>query len=182
MQSTTLAHSGLGTQTPDSIEYRHWQHEDAATSFARLRRWDDAPADALVRLLLIVAITLTVAVCAAFIGVLQVQAASPVGNVRVTTYKANIHETDGDPNTTASGAKVADGQIAVSRDLLWRNGGMFRWGDTLRITAPGQHERCNRTYVVQDTMARRWRKRVDIFLPKGVAYFSCYNVTIEKVE
>jgi len=101
--------------------------------------------------------------------------------VRVTTYQANVWETDGDPNTTASGAKVADGQVAVSRNLLKRNGGAFAWGDKLRITAPGQNARCNRTYTVQDTMNARFRDRVDIYITKGTSYFSCYDVTIERV-
>lgn len=114
------------------------------------------------------------------VGVPRSEGSHVMHNVRVTTYQANKHETDSDPFTTASGAKVADGQVAVSRDLLKRNGGPYTWGDRLKITAPGQHERCNRTYVVQDTMNSRFTKRVDIYLPKGLTYFSCYNVTIEK--
>lgn len=185
--TSPLAVSGHVTPThEDTIAYRRWQHEDMAATIRREHQAQAHEVSASITVLITVAsvfAAVLVAGCVMVLGTPGARAADSMSGVRVTTYKANASETDSDPSHTASGAVTAVGQIAVSRDLLWRSKKPFHfhWGDKLRIIAPGQRAECNAVYVVQDTMAARWRKRVDIVLPRTTPYFSCYNVTIEKV-
>ena len=181
VSSKLNAVAGIGTQThEDTLAYRRWQHEDARTSLERVRRAQTRHID--VGIVLLVSLLATfVTLFLTSLAIPKAKADSSIEGVRVTTYKSSSWETDGDPSHGASGKIVTDGMIAVSRDLLWRSGGPFHWGDRIKLTDPDGPPACNRTYVVEDTMAKRWRKRVDIFLPNRVAYFSCYSVTIEQI-
>jgi 3D (Asp-Asp-Asp) domain-containing protein len=72
--------------------------------------------------------------------------------VTATAYSSTVDQTDSTPFITASGTRVRPGVLAVSRDLL-RTCCPFR----TRVGINGQE------FVVEDTMARRWRNRVDIW-------------------
>lgn len=73
--------------------------------------------------------------------------------VVVTAYSSSFGETDGDPFTTASGAKVADGVIAA-------NG--LRFGTKVRF--PDVYG--DKVFTVLDRMSARYgRSRVDIWMP-----------------
>jgi 3D (Asp-Asp-Asp) domain-containing protein len=75
--------------------------------------------------------------------------------VTATAYSSTPDQTDSTPFITASGARVRPGTLAVSPDLL--RDGAVRFGDQVRIEG--------RLYVVEDTMHRRWRRRVDVWMP-----------------
>jgi len=74
-----------------------------------------------------------------------------------TAYNAHESQTDNTPTITASGATVAEGQIALSRDLLnvYGMGGDLEWGDTVWVVLPMR---------VEDSMNSRWRNRADLYM------------------
>lgn len=74
--------------------------------------------------------------------------------VTVTAYSARKVECDGDPFITAYQNPVREGTIAISRDLESEFG--WREGDRVHLAGLGVFE-------VNDRMASRWKKRVDIF-------------------
>ena len=71
--------------------------------------------------------------------------------VTVTAYSSTVDQTDGDPFTTASGAKVRDGIVA------W-NGVPF--GTTLRL--PSHFG--DKIFIVQDRLHKRNKRVVDIWM------------------
>ena len=91
-------------------------------------------------------------------------------SVVITVYHPTKKQCQGDPSTTASGKRipiqgVKNGTvrwIALSRDLLrkFTPGAPFDYGDVVTITCGDP--RIDGDYIVQDTMAKRMRKHVDI--------------------
>jgi 3D (Asp-Asp-Asp) domain-containing protein len=82
--------------------------------------------------------------------------------VTATAYNSLPGQTDGDPTITAWGDRLEPGMkvIAVSRDLIARGLGH---GTEVRIDGlPGR-------YVVRDKMAKRWKKKIDIYMGNDVA-------------
>lgn len=77
--------------------------------------------------------------------------------VVATAYTSHPEQTSGDPTEAAWGDRLEPDTkaVAVSRDLL-RLG--LRRGARVRIEGlPGE-------YVVLDKMARRWRRRIDVYM------------------
>lgn len=72
--------------------------------------------------------------------------------VTVTAYSSSEDETDSTPNVTASGTRARDGVIASN---------LFPMGTQLRI--PDLFG--DRVFVVEDRMHRRFRDRIDIWMP-----------------
>lgn len=73
--------------------------------------------------------------------------------VRASAYSSTVDQTDSDPFTTASGAKVHDGTVAI-------NGLPF--GTKVRI--PSHYG--DKIFTVEDRMHAKWgTKRVDIWMP-----------------
>jgi 3D (Asp-Asp-Asp) domain-containing protein len=88
-------------------------------------------------------------------------AGEQVLSVKASAYNATPEQTDGDPDIGAWGDRLKPGvrAIAVSRDLLEL--GMSR-GTRVRIEGlPGE-------YRVMDKMAKRWRRKIDIFMGDDV--------------
>ncbi len=81
-------------------------------------------------------------------------------HVTATAYTSTRDQTDSTPFITASMARVRPGIIAMSRDLLKRYtpGAPFDFGDQVEIIGLG-------VFQVEDTMNRRYSKRIDIWLP-----------------
>jgi len=85
--------------------------------------------------------------------------------VTVTMYRPLEEETDSTPHITADGTVINIKNagkyryVAVSRDLLRTNGGVFRYGDYLLLKGTKIKDGI---YQVRDTMAPRWEKTVDI--------------------
>lgn len=71
----------------------------------------------------------------------------------VTAYSPRKQETDSTPFINACNKRVAQGTVAVSRDL-WAAG--FTCGKKVLIQGHGY-------FIVQDKMNARWENRVDIF-------------------
>lgn len=78
-------------------------------------------------------------------------------NVEITAYNPMRAQTDDRPWETASGRRASLQSLAVSRDLLSKNGGPYEYGDTVYVVVP---------FIVDDTMNKRYTNRVDIFLER----------------
>lgn len=104
--------------------------------------------------------------------------------VKVTSYNPEVGQTDSSPCTAASGrnlciaAKEGDRVIALSRDLLKRNGGHWEWHDKIRLTS--KTPACNGVFSVEDTMNARYQNRVDLFFLARSQNVSCV-ATLSKV-
>tara|TARA_Y100000310_G_C20402889_1_gene678254 strand:+ start:317 stop:793 length:477 start_codon:yes stop_codon:yes gene_type:complete len=90
--------------------------------------------------------------------------------VTVTMYNAIVGQTDSTPDITADGTKINVNKatehryVALSRDLLQRWGGPFKYGDFIILKNAGDH---GGVYQVRDTMSPKFINRVDILLTKG---------------
>jgi 3D (Asp-Asp-Asp) domain-containing protein len=104
--------------------------------------------------------------------------------VFATSYNPVASQTSGSPCTGASGrdlcvaAREGDRTIAVSRDLLLRNGGPLRWYDKVRLES--DNPSCAGIYSVEDTMSPRFRSRVDLFFLTRTQNTSC-SATLTKL-
>ncbi len=81
--------------------------------------------------------------------------------VTITAYTSMKELTDDDPWVTASGTRprIESGThtMAVSRDLL----ATVPYGTMVKVSCKGRH-----FYgLVEDTMNKRWKRRVDIWFP-----------------
>lgn len=77
-------------------------------------------------------------------------------DITITSYNNHAEQTDDTPNITATSRPVRENMVAVSFDLL--NKGIVHYGDLVHIDCMQQW------YVVEDTMNKRFEKRMDIFL------------------
>lgn len=77
-------------------------------------------------------------------------------DIIITSYNNDPAQTDDSPNVTATNRGVREGIVAVSYDFI--NKGLIHYGDLLYIDC------FNKWYLVEDTMNKRFTKRVDIFL------------------
>lgn len=77
-------------------------------------------------------------------------------DIIITSYNNESNQTDDSPNVTATNRGVREGIVAVSYDFI--NKGQIHYGDLLYINC------FNKWYLVEDTMNKRFTKRVDIFL------------------
>lgn len=88
-----------------------------------------------------------------------------IKDVTVTMYNGLPGQTDDSPTVTATGHKFDPNNVshekivAVSRDLLRKNGGPYEMGDSIRLSGTGDKDG---TYVIKDKMGKRWQKRIDI--------------------
>lgn len=81
--------------------------------------------------------------------------------VTATAYNSVASQTAGDPHVGAWGDRLEPGMraIAVSRDLLEK--GLTRGVEVEIESLPG-------TWTVRDKLARRWERRIDIYMGKDV--------------
>ncbi len=75
--------------------------------------------------------------------------------VTITAYTPRPQECDGTPYTTAFMTKVREGIVGLSRDL--EGDFNFKRGDEITLYGFG-------TFVFEDRMNKRWKRRVDIFM------------------
>jgi 3D (Asp-Asp-Asp) domain-containing protein len=82
--------------------------------------------------------------------------------VTVTAYTSDVKWTDDEPLVTATGRWAQRGMIALSRDLLrtYTPGAPFDYGDRVLVSGLGE-------FLVEDTLNRRWTRRVDIWVPSA---------------
>lgn len=94
----------------------------------------------------------------------------PGNEVTITCYNAVAEQCDGDPLTTASGKKIDLNKlnrgelryVAVSRDLLKE----YKYGDMVDVYISDGHP-YNGTWVVADTMHRRWNNKIDLLVGRN---------------
>lgn len=79
-----------------------------------------------------------------------------LNNIQITSYNNHANQTDDTPNITATNRPVRENMVAASPDLL--NKGIIHYGDLVYIDCMKQW------YVVEDTMNKRFERRLDIFL------------------
>ena len=91
-----------------------------------------------------------------------------ISRIIATAYNSEPWQTDSDPFVTSSGARVSDGTLALSRDLIRAETGLmhqmgfnptgsYAYGDTLYMVYV-------KPMVLHDTMNRRFTDRADIWL------------------
>ena len=80
-----------------------------------------------------------------------------IANLQVTSYRSIPEQTDNSPFTTSIGERVHPHGLAVSQDLLKKNGGPLDYGDTVYIESIGFK-------VINDTMNPRHHVRADVWV------------------
>jgi len=101
--------------------------------------------------------------------------------VTLTTYSANIAETDSTPNLTASGFVIdLDNPkkhriLAISRDLKRE----LKWGEKVVLENAG---RFNGIWYVRDLMNPRFRNKIDVLINEGDKPTKLYNVILKRLE
>lgn len=105
--------------------------------------------------------------------------------VLATMYQPVASQCDDNPLITADGSKInpkrASEQklVALSRDLLSRFGGTFKYGDYVEIKGAGHKDGI---YRIADTMAARIKNTVDILETDGTPIYKFENVTLTKIQ
>jgi 3D (Asp-Asp-Asp) domain-containing protein len=74
--------------------------------------------------------------------------------VVVSAYTPRKIECDDDPYITASGLRVREGCVAVSRNLFWEG---WTYGKKIYIDQIG-------IFTITDVMNERWTDRIDVFM------------------
>jgi hypothetical protein len=94
---------------------------------------------------------------------------STVKLMYATIYRIDPNQCWGNPLITADGTRIdtvalnrdSVKYIAVSQDMLKRNGGPFSYGDSVYLHIPNNTSFTG-TYVVHDCMNKRYKRSVDI--------------------
>lgn len=109
-----------------------------------------------------------------------------VHGITVTMYQPYSKQTDNDPHILADGTIIDVWKanelryVAVSRDLLLKNGGFLKYGDYIFID---NAEIDSGFYQVRDTMNKRFINRVDILRSRGTQrIFKYVNTRIIKFD
>ena len=86
-------------------------------------------------------------------------------SVTATMYHPVLGQCDATPDITADQTKIPNidscshlNWIAVSQDLLWFNGGPFRYGDRVVVTNAGHKDG---VYTIRDAMNKRFTYKID---------------------
>jgi len=85
--------------------------------------------------------------------------------VTATMYHPVLGQCDATPDITADQTKIPNvdscshlNWIAVSQDLLWFNGGPFRYGDRVVVSNAGHKDG---VYTIRDAMNKRFTYKID---------------------
>ena len=101
-------------------------------------------------------------------------------NVKATMYHPVEAQCDDTPLITADGSRICPinvsewNWIAVSQDLLKKNGGIFEYGDQVYIK--GTHK--DGVYTVRDCMNKRKTFQIDILESIGTSQYKYDEVEI----
>lgn len=106
--------------------------------------------------------------------------------VTLSIYNPTPGQCNKDYLTTASGDKIdlkklKAGQlnwIAFSRDLL--ESGDWGYGDVVEIIS--DNKKIAGIYIIKDTMAKRWRKKVDILRDRSSGLTGVHKVRVKMVK
>ena len=101
-------------------------------------------------------------------------------NVKATMYHPVEAQCDSDPLITADGSKIHPYEvsdwnwIAVSQDLLKKNGGVFEYGDQVYIK--GTHK--DGIYTIRDCMHKRKTNQIDFLESIGTSQYKYDDIEI----
>ena len=101
-------------------------------------------------------------------------------NVKATMYHPVEEQCDDTPLITADGSRICPinvsdwNWIAVSQDLLRRNGGIFNYGD--QVYVKGTHK--DGVYTIRDCMNKRKKNQIDILESIGTSQYKYDNIEI----
>lgn len=104
----------------------------------------------------------------------------PLSKVSLTTYKADISETDSTPFETATGFKLDSVNpmkhrvIAISRDLKE----LFSLGDKVKLSNAGKF---NGIWFIRDLMNKKYKNKIDILINPSDPQVSLEGVVISKI-
>jgi len=105
--------------------------------------------------------------------------------VVATMYHAVVGQCDDSPDVTADQTKIPDvhnctqlNWIAISQDLLWFNGGPYRYGDQVIILNAGHKDGI---YTIRDAMNKRFKHKIDFLESIGSKGYKFKNVLMVKV-
>ena len=95
-------------------------------------------------------------------------------SVDVTAYSSTVGQTDSTPFITASGYRVREYGIALSRDLLkkYNPDAPFDWHDEIWLSF--EKGTYSGPFTVLDSMNERWSNKVDIWCADSL---ECYRIT-----
>ena len=102
----------------------------------------------------------------------------------VTMYHPVSSQTDDTPNITADGTVIKIKRaseykyVAVSRNMLVRNGGFLRFGDYVWVDAGKK----SGVYQVKDTMNARFVNRIDILETPGVKPYKYDDASLRRIN
>ena len=102
----------------------------------------------------------------------------------VTMYHPVSSQTDDTPNITADGTVIKIKRaseykyVAVSRNMLVRNGGFLRFGDYVWVDAGKK----SGVYQVKDTMNARFINRIDILETPGVKPYKYNDASLRRIK
>jgi len=106
-----------------------------------------------------------------------------VHNVTVTMYQPVPEQTDSTPNITADGTVIKVDRaseyryVAVSQNMLVKNGGFLKFGDYVWVDAGKK----SGVYQVRDVMNRRFTNRIDILEGVNVRPYKYDNARMVKL-
>ena len=106
-----------------------------------------------------------------------------VHNVTVTMYQPVPEQTDSTPNVTADGTVIKVDRasdyryVAVSQNMLIKNGGFLKFGDYVWVDAGKK----SGVYQVRDVMNKRYTDRIDILEGVGVRPYKYDNARMVKL-
>jgi hypothetical protein len=106
-------------------------------------------------------------------------------NVTVTMYYAVVGQCDASPLITADGSKIDPAKasehrwIAVSQDLLKKNGGQLCYGDFVEIKGTTDQDGI---YRITDCMNKRFKNKIDILETVGSPMYKFNNISLTKIE
>ena len=102
----------------------------------------------------------------------------------VTMYHPVSSQTDDTPNITADGTVIKIKRaseykyVAVSRNMLVRNGGFLRFGDYVWVDAGKK----SGVYQVKDAMNARFVNRIDILETPGVEPYKYDDASLRRIN
>jgi len=106
-----------------------------------------------------------------------------VHNVTVTMYQPVPEQTDSTPNITADGTVIKVDRaseyryVAVSQNMLVKNGGFLKFGDYVWVDAGKK----SGVYQVRDVMNKRYTDRIDILEGVDVRPYKYDNARMVKL-
>ena len=105
-------------------------------------------------------------------------------SVKATMYHPVEAQCDSDPLITADGSTICPisvsewNWIAVSQDLLKKNGGVFEYGDQVYIE--GTHK--DGVYTIRDCMHKRKKNQIDFLESIGTSQYKYDDIKIYNLE